>query len=515
MRRGILGSIAALAAGAGAAWGQQPPMPIAPAGGPPAGVAHIGDVIPVQGPSPTLMPPVTVGPPGDPLGLGPTATLGPPPGPMYPPPGPYTAPLFQPPPPGSGGPGGTGYGDAPKWWVSGEYLLLFPSDQPINFPLVTTGSPNQAGVIGQPTTLTLAGDNDLDYSALGGFRLGFGFFGDADKRFGFQLSGMYSGRGVYDKTVDALGHASIPVIARPFYDTIGGGATPSSLVLVSPNISAANPNRTTAALGSITVRSTTDTWSIEPSAVWNLFRSQPDARLWQSLDVMMGYKFLGIHETLSVNSYSHLTGVTVTPIFQTGPFGVPVQIGTRITPIPVTVGGVLTAAPARVSVGDKFTVLNNFNGVNFAFRHEARYGMFSLTTIGKLAVGHMHQSVRIRGVTAFTDSATGRQGYAFGGLYANTTNIGNTDNDEFGVIPELQMNLGINLTKRLTMFLGYNGVYVNRVVRPGNELNPFINSATVPLSPNYGTATAPSLRASLNQTDFWLHGAAFGLQWRY
>jgi hypothetical protein len=64
MRKGILGSIAALAIGAGSAWGQGP-TPIAAAGGQPMPVMS-GDVIPASGPNPTLMPPIAVGPPGDP-----------------------------------------------------------------------------------------------------------------------------------------------------------------------------------------------------------------------------------------------------------------------------------------------------------------------------------------------------------------------------------------------------------------------------------------------------------------
>src|SRR6478752_4072579 len=123
MRRGLLGSVAALAIGAASASGQGPAR-IAPAGGQSLPVMR-GDIIPASGPNPTLMPPLAVGPPGDPQGLGPTASNGPPPGPMYPMPGPYGAPMFQPPPGGTGpGAGGLGgYGGAPTWWFDGEYLL--------------------------------------------------------------------------------------------------------------------------------------------------------------------------------------------------------------------------------------------------------------------------------------------------------------------------------------------------------------------------------------------------------
>ena len=124
MRKGLLGSIAALAAGAGSAWGQTPPTPTA--GDPPAPAAVApAEIIPVQGPgspgglfapsqpNPVIMPPLGFGPAGDPQGLGPVGGFGPPPGPMYPNPGPYGAPSFQPGPsmPGNGG----NYGQAPHW----------------------------------------------------------------------------------------------------------------------------------------------------------------------------------------------------------------------------------------------------------------------------------------------------------------------------------------------------------------------------------------------------------------
>src|SRR2546429_432146 len=138
MRRGILGSIAALAAGAGTAWGQlpaspadlPPPAPIAPATVDPGVVRADGSLLPpgVAGlgkspPAPVIMPPVQFGPPGDPQGLGPALGYGPPPGPMYPNPGPYAAPTWQPAGPGPGGaiaanlpPAGTP-GAAPHTWT--------------------------------------------------------------------------------------------------------------------------------------------------------------------------------------------------------------------------------------------------------------------------------------------------------------------------------------------------------------------------------------------------------------
>ena len=61
MRNGFLGSIAALAAGAGLAWGQGGGMPAMPYPGP-VGQYPGQDIRPVVGGSPLITPPVTVAP---------------------------------------------------------------------------------------------------------------------------------------------------------------------------------------------------------------------------------------------------------------------------------------------------------------------------------------------------------------------------------------------------------------------------------------------------------------------
>ncbi|HJZ56645.1 MAG TPA: BBP7 family outer membrane beta-barrel protein, partial [Gemmataceae bacterium] len=208
MRKGILGSIAALAVGAGTAWGQKPAAPVDPP--PPAALGPAAvdpGVIPANGPllppglaglartgpAPVIMPPIAVGPPGDPQGLGPVGGYGPPPGPMYPPPGPYAAPLWQPAAPGPGAGGGAAAGTpgaAPHVWTTFDYLLYFAKAQPIRFPLVTTSAPSDAGLLGRPSTLVIAGQDDLSYNPLSGFRITSGFFGDCDRRFGFEGSGF-------------------------------------------------------------------------------------------------------------------------------------------------------------------------------------------------------------------------------------------------------------------------------------------------------------------------------------
>jgi len=236
-----------------------------------------------------------------------------------------------------------------------------------------------------------------------------------------------------------------------------------------------------------------------------------------SFDLMVGYRHLEVREDILIHTTSVLNAITVTPIFTPGgPFGFPVQTGTQITPAVVGIGGVGLISPVIVNISDRVVATNRFNGGNIALRGEVRYGMFTVSGVGKLGVGNMHQILRVRGVTSYESPITQQAGFSVGGLYANATNIGTHDNDEFAVIPELNMTLGVNLTKSVSMFLGYNAIYVSRVARPGSQLNQVIDASTVPFSATFGnTGGVRATQQLFVQDDFWLHGLSAGFTFRY
>ena len=119
----------------------------------------------------------------------------------------------------------------------------------------------------------------------------------------------------------------------------------------------------------------------------------------------------------------------------------------------------------------------------------------------------MHQIVLIDGVTSSTASGTQR-----GGLLALPTNIGRYSRDSFAIVPELGLKVGYNFTDRLRGFVGYDVLYASNVVRPGDQVDTFVNSSFLPPGPGVG---APLPRFQFRQTDFWAQGVSFGLEWRY
>ena len=518
MRRGILGSIAAVAAGAGSAWGQPP----APAGDPPApaAVAPAGDVVPAQGPgglppgfagfgrpaapAPVIMPPLAVGPPGDPQGFGPAAGVGPPPGPQYPNPGPYTAPLYQPAPGGAPG-GGSASGSAPHFWMTTEYLLLFSRSQPSRFPLLTTSAPNDNGLLGRASTLVLAGGEDLSYNPISGMRITAGFFGDANRRYGFEATGFVTEQRS-DITDIVSSPSGIPTLARPFIDSQNPRGT-TSLVVANTGF----------ASGRVVVDTSSQVFSIEANGVVNLYRSEPGCRTSWSLDFLAGYRFFQLDEDLSINSATNLNiAATTTPTFAIGPGGIITQTGVSVTPGSVRAAGLVVATPGTITVTDDYRVVNRFNGGQVGLRGEVRHGMFTFGAIGKFAVGHMNQRLEINGLTTINDTTRAQTGSAFGGVFANASNIGRYNHDEISVIPEVNLNVGLNVSRGLTAFLGYNFLYATNVARPGSQINPTVNTATVPFSPNFGAGNRTGVPQTLFQQDeYYLMGVNFGMMLRY
>lgn len=527
MRKGLLGSIAALAAGAGAAWGQ--PGPVTPAGDPPppAAVAPGGDSVPPggvapasgsllppalrpAGPAPTIMPPLSFGPAGDPQGFGPVAGSGPPPGPMYPNPGPYAAPSFQPGPPTDPGAGGA-YGGAPHFWASFEYLLWYAKGQPATFPLLTSSAPSDRGLLGRPSTLVLLPTKNISYNPISGARITGGFYYDADRRFGFEASGFVLERrsNITDISSSPSG---IPTLARPFIDSANPRGF-DSLVVANPNLGQ----------GRVVIATSSQTWGVDGNEIINLYRSEPGGKFAWSLDVLAGYRFLQLQEDLQINSSTQLNlPPTVTPIFAVGPFGIISQVGSTTTPGTIPFGGLTLSSNATVLVQDQFKVTNRFNGGQVGLRGEVRYGMWTVQATGKFAFGDMNQRLEITGASAYADLSRplpfGRPNYgtAFGGLYANASNIGRYNHDEFAFIPELTLNVGLNVTRSLTAFVGYNFLWISNVARPSEQFNPVVNTATVPFSPNYGATNRPNVpRQIFAQDQFWLMGLNAGLTFRY
>ncbi len=244
MRKGFLGSIAALAASAGLAIAQ-PPAPL------PSGPANPG-----MAPIPPGTAPL---PPGPPMNFvdGPSG-----------PPG-----LFNQQPDN---------GITRSWFSAGtmvEYLRSMSSP----YPLVTAGTTLAGGTVPNLGTTTIFGAQNFRFNPSIGGQFDYGFWFKSAPLWGFDWSGF-----VLENHVDHF-HTSAAdqVISRPFVDADTG--LPNSFLVAFPGFDT----------GSLTAGVSSQLWGLE----WNLKRRLVyDDRV--SLNFLIGFHYFDLHENITISSTS-------------------------------------------------------------------------------------------------------------------------------------------------------------------------------------------------------------------
>jgi hypothetical protein len=128
----------------------------------------------------------------------------------------------------------------------------------------------------------------------------------------------------------------------------------------------------------------------------------------------------------------------------------------------------------------------------------------------------MNEELLIEGRSDVIDPTRGIAAANPGGLLASPSTICHVRHDEFTYIWDATVSLGYNWSSCITTFVGYNFTYVNRVIRPGDQMTNVLNPALVPTSPTFGVGgpvATPSV--ALTQSEFWLQGVTFGLVVKY
>jgi len=355
--------------------------------------------------------------------------------------------------------------EALLWWAEGMRLP----------PLVTTSSNNtaqaNAGVLGTNFTETfntqiLAGAERVNKKMQGGGRITLGYWTDDCETTGilgnfFVLDGQNS-------TFSASSNGS-PILARPFFNVepqVGDPRQDSSLI--------AFPNVWT---GAIDITTSIDVLGAEAYLSENILRCYG-----HRLDFVYGYRFFRVNEDLLIND----------AIVASDPTG-PIAIGTTITSF------------------DQFTTKNSFNGGQIGLLWEYKEGRWSWEAGVKLALGAVNERVVING-GATTIVPGGASASTVGGLLALPSNIGTYRNSQFALLQETQVGMGYQLTQGLRATVAYNLMYLSHLVRPGDQVDLFVNPTQI----NSGTLVGASRpQFEFKEADFWLQGVNFGLEYRW
>jgi hypothetical protein len=208
-------------------------------------------------------------------------------------------------------------------------------------------------------------------------------------------------------------------------------------------------------------------------------------------DIVAGYRYLDLEDQLGITET--LTATSPTPIDPTNPTG--------------------AQGVSAFLIHDQFNTQNTFNGGDLGMKFEFQRNRWSLDVFPRVALGSTHEVVDINGSTR-TTSPAGVEATAVGGLLALSTNIGHYTQDDFAVVPELDLKLGFQFTRHTRLVLGYDCLYWSKLARAGEQIDRSVNGTLVPNSgvPQVG-ATAPLF--SFQESGFWAQGVNIGVDCRW
>jgi hypothetical protein len=336
-------------------------------------------------------------------------------------------------------------------WFAPEYLYWQTRGMRLP-PLVTEAAAGGTGALGDPLTALVLGDQRVTDDFRSGLMLRGGVWLNSDATLGIDGSLFWIGQETFDFARASNG---VPGLFRP---VIGPGGAP---VAISTALA---PGQA----GSINVAAATDFSGADVNLRGNL-ASTPLVRI----DGLIGYRYLRLRDALSIQENI-----------------------------------AFAAPPSTLLVTDRFDTTNEFHGAQIGLAGEARRGCWTLGVVAKFAMGNTRRETFIDGDNV-QNSGTPAFNRFPGGVLAQTSNMGRYINDDFAVVPEVGITLGVFVTERLRLTAGWNFLYWSQVGRASEQIDR--NMSQIP--PAAPGAVGPFYLN--NNTDFWAHGFRAGFEWQY
>jgi Putative beta barrel porin-7 (BBP7) len=357
---------------------------------------------------------------------------------------------------------------SPRCYTNFEYLLWWFRKRQVP-PLLTTGTITDPipGALGQPNTRVLINrtfDNDNGFS---GGRLTAGYW--LDPAHSVAVEGSFF---IFEERSDpfALGvdGGSIPlqVLARPFLNAATNleAADPVNLPIIrNGTISFAQDRRFFG--GDVNLR----------------MLSCPSIFSFSRLSFLVGGRYLSLDEKLLARE--------------------------SLTDLPA-----LPLAGNRTALSENFTTYNRFYGAQVGAGVVSRFGSILLTVSGKVGVGVNQQTAQLDAFTRVTQPSGVETTAVNRGLLIQPSNAGRYQRDQFSLVPEVNVNLGYDISDCIRVNVGYTYLAWTNVLEPGNLIDRSVVVQPVQATPPVG-AGRPAF--SFRNSDFWAQGFSAGIQFSY
>jgi hypothetical protein len=235
------------------------------------------------------------------------------------------------------------------------------------------------------------------------------------------------------------------------------------------------------ATGGQTINTSLQLWGMDGNVLHREISSGP-----LNVSLLAGVRYIDLREGLSIVSTEN----------KFGGFGGPgVYVGT-----------------------DNFATKNQFFGAQIGVKAREQVGQFDVSGVAKIALGDNYQTVSINGSSTATAGFVGLGAAPFspGGFFAQSTNTGQFSRNQFAVAPQVEIEGGYRLQNGVRLFVGYDFLYINNVVRPGNQIDTTINLTSNATIVPPGTLTGAARPMPLiNGSSFWAQGVKIGASYAF
>jgi hypothetical protein len=339
--------------------------------------------------------------------------------------------------------------DVLAWWHKGRQIQPLLNTSPTGTPI------GDAAVIGTTGTTALFGNDKYGEDIRAGGRVNLGLWLDGDSSIGIgnRLTSVAGDDITYDNQSNGT-----EILGRPFFNVLLNDR--DALLLSYPGEFSGEFHATSST-------------NFIMNDFYARLRMSEDAV--NRIDFLIGYEYARIGDDLIVRS-------STTNINALDPaFGV------------------------TFDFRDEFRTVNKFDGVMIGLMGDYVRGRAKVSYLGKLGYGNLDERLIINGTGSA--SAGGASVPLNGGLLALPTNSGTHSWSRPVFVPEVNLNLHLQLTQRLDFSIGYSFVYFTNVLLAGDQVDRRLN-----LSQQSGALTGQAFPLpQRNETDFWYQGLNFGL----
>jgi hypothetical protein len=372
-----------------------------------------------------------------------------------------------------------------RFWVTNEVLVWWMKNGPLSMPLITTSDAADVGTIGAPSTTVAFGGSGLNFGGVAGYRLTVGGWFDDDRTFGMEGRGLFMGQTTIRANVQSDANGN-PTIAIPIYDPRTGtnalpfGTQPAGATL--PGNAGLFITSANSFSGGIAVNAGSHLSGGEANGLCCLIRTP-----WLNVNAITGFRYLDLNENIGISTLA--LGLPTDPV----------------------------APNLLFYTSDQFRARSQFFGGQLGLQTGVQHNRWNVNLRTTVGLGSTLEMVSRHGDTTIASAVNPFvTPLSFpSGLLITPTNTGTLTRNAFGVVPDVQLQVGYMLTRTIQVFVGYNFLYWNNVVRPGDQIDTVVNPTQVPAFG--GTSlVGPARPAPLfNTTNFWAQGINIGLAWQF